>query len=84
MVLHMDESHIDSATIDLFFDACRTNHVSGVAAALPAGRGIVSFSDDADQEVVIFPATQLELELHPEEIGRLERANLAERTGSPR
>ncbi len=67
-----------------YFRSCRAVCVSGSAVALPIGHGIVCLSDDADREVVFFPANQLELELVPGEIGRLERAGLAERFGSVR
>ncbi len=67
-----------------YFHSCSAVCVSGPAVALPVGHGIVSLSDDADRELVFFPAKQLELELVPGEIGRLERAGLAERLGSVR
>ena len=40
--------------------------------------------DDADHELVFFPAKQMELVLVPGEIRRLERADLAERIGPVR
>ena len=67
-----------------YFQACRAVCVSGSAVALPVGHGIVSLSDSADRELVFLPESQLELELVPGEIGRLERAGLAERIGSVR
>jgi hypothetical protein len=67
-----------------YFHSCRAVRVTGSAAALPVGHGIVSLYDDADRELVFFPADQLELELVPGEIGRLERAGLAERIGTVR
>ena len=67
-----------------YFQACRAVCLSGSAAALPVGHGIVSLSGNADRELVFLPANQLELELVPGEIGRLERAGLAERIGSVR
>ena len=48
------------------------------------GHGIVSLFDDADRELVFFPAKQQELVLVPGEIRRLELAGLAERIGSVR
>ncbi len=48
------------------------------------GHGIVSLFDDADRELVFIPANQMELELVPGEISRLERAGFAERIGSVR
>ncbi len=67
-----------------YFHTCRAVCVSGSAAALPMGHGIVCLFDDGDREVVFFPAKQLELELVPGEIERLERAGLAEPIGSVR
>ncbi len=67
-----------------YFHSCHAVCVSGSAVALPVGHGIVSLSDDADRELVFFPAEQLELELVLGEIGRLQRAGLAERIGSVR
>ena len=43
-----------------------------------------ALSDNADRELVFLPEDQLELELVPGEIGRLERAGLAERIGPVR
>ncbi len=83
-VHHMDESQSKVRRWNYYFHTCRAVCLSGSAAALPVGHGIVSLSDDADRELVFFPATQLELELLPGEIGRLERAGLAERIGSVR
>jgi hypothetical protein len=48
------------------------------------GHGIVSLVDDANHELVFFPAEQMELELVPGEIRRLEKAGFAERIGSVR
>ena len=67
-----------------YFDSCRAVCVSGSAVALPVGHGIVSLFDDADRELVFLPANQMELELVPGEISRLERAGFAERIGSVR
>ena len=67
-----------------YFQVCRAVSLSGSAVALSEGHGIVSLSDNADRELVFLPANQLELELVPGEIGRLERAGLAERIGSVR
>ena len=67
-----------------YFASCRAVSVSGSAVALPTGHGIVSLFDDADRELVFIPANQMELELVPGEISRLERAGLAERIGSVR
>ncbi len=67
-----------------YFESCRAVCVSGSAIALPVGHGIVLLFDDADHELVFFPAKQMELELVPGEIRRLERAGLAERIGSVR
>ncbi len=80
----MDESQSKVGRWNYYFHTCRAVCVSGSAVALPEGHGIVSLSDDADHELVFFPATQLELELLPGEIGRLERAGLAEQIGSVR
>ncbi len=80
----MDESQSKVRRWNYYFHTCRAVCVSGSAAALPAGHGIVRLSDDGDREVVFFPAKQLELDLVPGEIGRLERAGLAERIGSVR
>ncbi len=67
-----------------YFRSCSAVCVSGSAISLPIGHGIVSFIDAADREIVFFPAKQLELELVPGEIRRLERAGYAERFGSVR
>ncbi len=67
-----------------YFQACRAVSLSGSAVALPVGHGIVSLSDSADRELVFLPENQLELELVPGEIRRLERAGLAERIGPVR
>ena len=64
-----------------YFGSCRAVCVSGSAIALPVGHGIVSLFDDADHELVFFPAEQMELELVAGEIRRLEKAGLAERIG---
>lgn len=67
-----------------YFQTCTVVCVSGSAVALPVGHGIVSLFDDADRELVFFPAEQRELVLVPGEIRRLELAGLAERIGSVR
>ena len=69
---------------NFYFHACCAVCISGSTIVLPVGHGIVSLSDDTDRELVFFPAEQLELELVPGEIGRLERAGLADRFGSVR
>jgi hypothetical protein len=67
-----------------YFDSCSAVCVSGSAVSLPIGHGIVSLLDDANRELVFLPANQMELQLVPGEIGRLERAGFAERIGSVR
>lgn len=67
-----------------YFGACHAVSVAGPTVALPEGHGVVTLVEDAPCECVFFPAQQLDYRLIPGEIGRLERAGLAERVGSVR
>lgn len=66
------------------FDPCHAVSVPGPAVALPKGHAMVTLAEGAPSERVFFPAKQLELQLVPGEIRRLERAGFAQRYGTVR
>ncbi len=67
-----------------YFSDCHAVTLAGQTVNLPTGHGMVTMAEGAPSERVFFPATQLDLELIPGEIGRLERAGHAQRFGTVR
>lgn len=67
-----------------FKPACQAITMAGSTVSLPTGHGMVTLGDDAKSEQVFFPAEQLEFNLIPGEVGRLEKGGLAERHGTVR
>ncbi len=67
-----------------YFSPCHAVSTTGPTVEIQEGHGVVTLVEDADSELIFFPAQQLEVTLVPGEIRRLENAGLAERHGSVR
>lgn len=67
-----------------YFSPCHAVSMSGQTVKILEGHGVVTLVEDADSEKIFFPAQQLEVNLVPGEIRRLENAGMAERHGSVR
>lgn len=69
---------------DYYFEPCQAVSSAGAAVSLPEGNGMVTLGENVVSEHVFFPAGQVEFDLVPGEIKRLERKGLAQRHGQLR
>lgn len=67
-----------------YFERCQAVARSGALVELPGGHGMATLGKDVESEHVFFPAVQLNFELLPGEVGRLEKKGLTMRHGKVR